>query len=130
MSDNITIGIDELEKAITGEIEAYSAEATEKIKKVVREVANEAYDDLRTNPVIPKRTGEYAAGFKLKLKRRGDSESVEISNVHHQRTHLLEKGHDVIRKGKKYGRTRAYPHWKRAEAIADTLPDRIKEALK
>ena len=130
MDDNVRVTVSELRKAVISELENYSSEAVETIKKVVREVANEAYDDLRTNPIVPKRSGKYAESFKIKLKRRRDLESIEISNSRHQLTHLLEKGHDIKRGGKKIGHARAYPHWKHAEEIANTLPDRIKEALK
>ena len=158
MDDNVRVTVSELRKAVISALENSSSEAGETIKKVVREVANEAYDDLRTNPIIPKKTGRYAASFKIRLKNHRDSESIEIYNTRGQVTDLLEKGHvravgefaehkyETNKKTKKRtktkqltgktqthtksGRTRAYPHWKHAEEIANTLPDRIKEALK
>ena len=124
------ITLDNFSRAILSEIENYCDETIDTVNKVIDEVANETYDDLRTNPKVPKRGGDYAKSFKIKVRKDGKSKVVTLSNTFYRLTHLLEKSHDIKRGGKKIGRTRAYPQWKHAEEIANTLPDRIKEALK
>jgi len=48
-----------------------------------------------------------------------------VANKVYRVGHLLENGH-LTRNG---GRTKAYPHWKHAQDIANTLPDKIREVL-
>ncbi len=132
MSD--TVKIDSLAAAIVDEISKYSEEVENKMQKVVDEVTKEAYLDLRTNPSVPQRTGEYARGFYIKKTSwKTKYKSNIIGNKKYQLTHLLEKGHDIVRnslgKKKVYGKTKAYPHWENAQKIADSLPERLKKEL-
>ena len=97
------------------------------MQKVIDEVTKEVLNNLKNNPVIPKKTGEYSKSFyKRKLAQGKGYKRNLIASKKYQLTHLLENSH-LTRSGT---RTRAFPHWKQAQEIADTLPDRLKEVIK
>lgn len=112
---------------IMDELRNYSEEVDNKMQKVIDEVTKEVLNNLENNPVIPKKTGEYSKSFyKRKLAQGKGYKRNLIASKKYQLTHLLENGH-LTRSGT---RTRAFPHWKQAQEIADTLPDRLKEVIK
>lgn len=116
----------DLSAAIMAELEEYTEETNAKVQKVVDEVTKEAYLDLSNNPVIPKRSGEYAKKFYIRKEKIGFGKTVNIiANKKYQITHLLERPHPMPQGGM----SKAYPHWAEAQKIADTLPERMKEAL-
>lgn len=119
-------GIDELSNLIMQELEDYSEEVEKATKKEIEKVAKEVRNDLQNNPDVPVRTGEYKKSFKLKKTAEGPGYSrFRVYNKKHQLTHLIERPH-ATRNG---GRTKAHPHWKQAQEIADKLPERIKKVL-
>ena len=125
-----TITVDQFAKLIAKTLEDYEEGVEESIEKVIQEVAEDTLEDLESNPIIPEQTGEYQKGFYLKniYKGRGKEKGIHkivVANKKYQIGHLLENGH-ATRNG---GRTKAFPHWKDAQEIADTLPDRLKGVL-
>ena len=111
---------------ISAILEDYAEETANKIQDVIDEVSKEALDSLKSNPNIPVRTGKYRKGFYIKKRKKKDGSKYIIANRQYRLTHLLEKGHSI---NGGTGRTEAHPHWKQAQAIVDTIPDKIKEAL-
>lgn len=105
----------------------YAKDVDEALKTASLETADDAKEQLRkTSPV---RTGRYAAGWIVSAERTQLGRQVwKVHNKDHYRlTHLLERGH-ATRNG---GRTRAFPHIKKAETIAKrNLVRRLKEQLK
>lgn len=119
--------IDELSQLIAKELQEYSEEVDESLQLCVDEVTEEAYMDLSTNPIIPKKSGKYAKSFYIKKVAAGKGfKRNRIGNKKPQLTHLLERGH-ITRNG---GRTKSYPHWEHAQKIADTLPERFEKVVR
>lgn len=124
------VTVDQMARLIARTLEDFGEEVEEKIEQAISDVAEDTLEDLQNNPVIPERTGAYAKGFYLKnvYKGRGKNKGfhkIIVANKKYRVGHLLENGH-LTRSG---GRTRAYPHWKQAQEIANTLPDKIREVF-
>lgn len=106
----------------------YEEEADNKMQKQIDKKAKEIQKALKTHPNIPVETGDYKKSFKIKKAAQGRGYKrvkVYAGNGEHTLTHLLEYGH-LTRNG---GRTRAFPHWRDAQKMADELFNEIQEAL-
>lgn len=117
--------VDNLSDEIVKSLKEYSDGTRDKVEKVIAKVGRKVLNDLKNNPVIPERTGGYKKGFRLKKYKYDGVFKIVVYNKRYQLTHLLENGH-IMPQG---GRSRAFPHWHQAQAIADKAADRIKEAL-
>ncbi len=126
---NVTV--EQLADLIAKSLGEYAENIEEAIEKTIVEVGEEAVENLKNNPNVPEQTGGYKEGFYTKniYKGRGKTKGfhkIVVANKKYRLTHLLEYGH-ATRNG---GRTKAYPHWRDAQKVADTLPDRMEEAIK
>lgn len=128
----MNVSVDDLARLIAKELEDYSEEVEQALKDTIEEVAKEAIDSLKNDQVVKSLdgTGKYAKSFYIKdqYKVRGKNKGfykLVIHNRKYRLGHLLEFGHAKVNGG----RTRAFPHWAKAQKIADTLEDRIKEAI-
>lgn len=121
------IDINDLSSAITEELEAYSEEIEEKIDKKIDDVSKKLVAELKSDPDIPENTGKYKKSFYFKkvAKGKGFKRNV-VANKKHQLTHLLEDGH-LTRGGT--SRTKAFPHWKKAEKWAEELMEGVVDEL-
>lgn len=117
--------IDALADEITKAMQEYGDDAKQIVEDTISQIGKEVLNDLKSNSIIPKRSGGYRKGFKIKKKRYDGVYKLIIYNKKYQLTHLLENGH-IMPQG---GRSQAFPHWHQAQAIADKAADRIKEAL-
>lgn len=93
-------------------------------------VAKETVQRLKNDS--PKDQGDYAKGWKVSKKERGDL--VVHNATDYQLTHLLENSHLIKNKKGEYGRTSPghgqIPHIGKAEEwAADELPRRVMEGL-
>ena len=107
-------------------------EESERVEKLAREeisgTAKDALKTIRNHPNIPIKTGDYKKSFALKKNSDGIGElsyTLYNKDPEYRKAHLLEYGH-AKRGG---GRTRAFPHWKDAQDIADKLPERLKRRI-
>lgn len=120
------ISIDQLAAEITKAVREYTEDVSAAIEQKVDEVAEAVRDTVEQD--APKRTGEYAKGFKAtKQDSNGKTRRVVWNKKHYRRVHLLEFGH-AKRGG---GRVAARPHLRPAyDKHASKLPDEIKRIIR
>ena len=112
---------EQLDEAIRGQLETYSAEITKNINENLKEVAETTAETLKKGGAYKERTGKYTPDWSVTARKavsttQGEQYSVH-NRKHYQLTHLLEKGH-VTRSG---SRTRAFEHIRPAEQAAQEL---------
>lgn len=117
----IKVKPEQLDEAIRGQLETYSAEITKNINENLKEVADTTAETLKKGGAYKERTGKYTPDWSVTARKavsttQGEQYSVH-NRKHYQLTHLLEKGH-VTRNGK---RTRAFEHILPAEQAAEEL---------
>lgn len=125
MAKNIPLSelADEVEKALA----EYSQDVADGIKTEVKQVAKEAVQTLKATS--PKKTGEYAGGWKVKTEYEADDDiRVRVYNSKKpQLTHLLENGH-AKQNG---GRVEGHLHIATVERqISEKLEERVKVVAK
>ena len=120
--------IDDLGSEISKALEDYSDLVNEEVKKVAREVAKEAVEELKSTSPVGKgsKKGHYKNGWRAKVV----SETANTINVtvHNAKkpglAHLLEYGHAKS----KGGRVAARPHIAKVEQKAiENFEKRIKK---
>ena len=116
----MAIKVDDLVKAVSGELEDFAGEITEGIKADVETTGKECLKLVKE--YSPKRTGAYSKSWKLKKTgQTRNSLRVTVYNKDHYRlTHLLENGH-LNRDG---SRTEGKPHIRLAEEAASKALER------
>ncbi len=123
--------------AKTGSVALQMQDILDDYSKDVKEATNDAIEKTSKESVrklkdtSPKKSGEYAKGWKLKKERGRDGiATVTVHNKIYQLTHLLENGH-VIRNAKgTYGRTSGIKHIAPVEEWAESeLQQEIERKL-
>lgn len=105
-----TVGVLQLNSAITKALRDYSSDVEKGLEKVGKEVAEEAIQKLKATS--PRKKGDYSKGWRLKRIATG---FVIHNATNYQLTHLLEKGH--ARRGGG-APVRAYKHIEPVEKAA------------
>lgn len=120
------VDIDRLAAEIVGAVKNYTEDVSAGIEKRVDEVADLIKEDASSD--APKRTGDYAKGFKVTKQDRGGAARRVIWNKRHgRRVQLLEFGH-AKRRG---GRVAARPHLRPAyDRHAGGLTNDIKRIIR
>lgn len=115
MSDVNVKGASSIEDAVSEILGSAEYAVMEASYQASKKAAQETVKDLKK--LSPKRrAGKYAKGWKAKKQDNG---YVVFNSVLPGYTQLLEKGHDVVKNGKKVGRARAIPHIKPAEVAGE-----------
>ena len=121
-----TVSSGDLFAEINAQLEEYTEEVDEKLQGEIDSLSKEIVNLLKNHPNIPEKTGKYKKSFVVRTvaKGKGFKRNV-VANRKYRLTHLLEDGH-LTKNG---GRTRAFPHWKDAQEMAETLPERLEKKL-
>lgn len=120
------VKVDGLVKAIQEELNAYSEDLMEGIRKEVTVVAKSCVAEIKA--ASPEDTGEYKDGWRVAKSYESDDDiRLTVHNKGHaQRTHLLEDGHANV----DGGRTPGTPHiGPAADNAAAALEGRIKVVI-
>ena len=120
------VKVDDLSKAIQEELNAYSDDLMDGIRKEVAAVAKNCVAEIKA--ASPEDTGEYKAGWRVVKSYESDDDiRLTVHNKGHaQRTHLLEDGHANV----DGGRTPGTPHiGPAADNAAAALEGRIKVVI-
>ena len=123
------VSIDRLSDAILEQLETYSEEVTQVTKQSVDKAANDCMKTIKKHISFNQRTGEYVKNFRLKTAYEDKYSKRKlwyVSGREYRLTHLLEYGHAKVNGG----RTRAFPHVRYGEEIAQkNLVKYLKEGL-
>ncbi|SKA99786.1 hypothetical protein SAMN05443428_13811 [Caloramator quimbayensis] len=125
----MNIKIDNLAEVISKELENYSQNVTDGIKKAIDKVADETNEEIKKHITFKQHTGKYVKSFRLKVSyedRYNKRKTWYVANGQHRLTHLLEYGH-ALRTG---GRAKAFPHIQYGEELAKKQMEELaKEAI-
>ena len=121
-----TVNIDGLADAIVRNLREYTEDVSEGIKKAEDITAEECKENLEADSPDGK-THKYKKGWQATVtENTASSKHTIIHNKEYHLTHLLENSH-ATRNG---GRTRAFPHIKKNEKIAnDAFEKRVMEVV-
>lgn len=122
--------IDKLSDAIMQELEDYSEDVAKAMKESVKKASEDCMTEIKNHITFTQRSGKYVKSFKLKTSYEDENtlrKTWYVSGKEYRLTHLLEYGHAKVNGG----RTRAFPHIKYGEKIAnENLVKYIKGAIK
>lgn len=116
--------IDDLANEITNSLQGYTQSIADNVKKGVDKVAEEVNTEIKNHVNFKQPTGKYVKAFRLKTTfedRLDKRVTWYVGNGQYRLTHLLENGH-ALRQG---GRTRAYPHIKYGEELAQRRMEEV-----
>ena len=109
------VTVNDVADAIAAELQQYSQDVTEGLKRDVKQVAKECKQEIQRNsPVL---TGSYKKGWRdqVEFEGREDIRVVVKNKTDYQLTHLLENGHAKVNGGRVQGK----PHIRPAEQNAE-----------
>ena len=124
------ISIDGLADAIQAALSEYTEEITTAQKKAVDVVANEVNETIKEHVSFKQHSGDYVKSFRV-AKTYEDlyckKKTWYVKDPQYRLTHLLENGHAMPQGG----RSKAYPHIKYGEEIAEQrMVELSEEAVK
>ena len=112
--ERINIGTpDKITKTIQSYMEDFGRDVTEAIGEAMDEVGKEAVNRLKnTSPKKKKNGGRYAKGWKYQRDKKSRLliEGRVYNATDGSLTHILEKGHPIIRNGQVVGRVKPQKH--------------------
>lgn len=112
--ERISIGNpDKLTKTIQSYMEDFGRDVTEAIGEAMDEVGKEAVNRLKnTSPKKKRNGGRYAKGWKYQRDKKSRLliEGRVYNATDGSLTHLLEKGHPIVRNGVVVGRVKPQKH--------------------
>lgn len=120
------VTVDELSEALREELEEYSSEVEEKVRKTVKSVANDTKKMIVQG--APKRTRKYSKGWKVSMSKKTERPAAVIYNKdRYFLTHLLENPHRKRNGGIVRPKKHIEPAVQQAEKL---LVSRLEQNLK
>jgi hypothetical protein len=90
------VKVDDLAKTVEQTLSDYADDVNDIVKQEIKDAGKEAAKELKETS--PKRTGKYAKGWRSTVRKESAvGAEVVVYNKIYRLTHLLEKGHAVIR---------------------------------
>lgn len=126
---NVTIKPEQLQSVIQQMLHDIPQKCDNAIDRAETTVSKKAVKTLKaTSPQgSGPQAGTYAKGWSVKKSKDG---AVIYNRTNPGLTHLLEKGHDIIRNGRKVGEAAAQPHIKAVEEqVAEEMVEEITKEL-
>ena len=122
---DIKVSVDEMDQAISEQLQKYAGSITEDMKDSLRDSAKEIRRDISRN--APFRTGRYKKSWSVKIEE-WSAGLYTIATVHsrdrYQIAHLLEKGHAKRGGGRVPGRAHIKPA---EEAAVEKVQEGVEE---
>lgn len=115
----MSVSVDGLADAISRELQAYSQDVADDLKKSVKKAARVCVNELMTTS--PEDTGDYRKGWRVKTAYESQSDiRVDVHNAtDYQLTHLLEDGHAKVGGGRVEGTPHIGPAADNAAALLE-----------
>lgn len=115
----MSVSVDGLADAISRELQAYSQDVADDLKKSVKKAARVCVNELKTTS--PEDTGDYRKGWQAKTAYESPSDiRVDVHNAtDYQLTHLLEDGFSHITGGRVDGKPHIAPAADNAAALLE-----------
>lgn len=109
-----------LDSVLKKELDQYARLMPELIAEAQKAAGKQAVKSLKNTS--PRKTGEYAKGWKTKTETSRTGATTTIYNGEKPGlVHLLEYGHAMVAGGRTVGQVKAYPHVTDAEKEADKI---------
>ena len=120
--------IDGLDEAIKNELENWSnGELRRAVNESLEETAAAAAESLRRGGPYRERTGKYSRTSVI----TGLNGYSVYNKKHYQLTHLLEKGHQLRKGGRKVGNVKAFEHIAPVnETLGDLAVSKIRQKVR
>lgn len=120
------VTVDDLSEVLREELEEYSSEVEEKVRKTVKSVANDTKKLIVQGS--PKRTKRYSKGWKVSMSKKTEQPAAVIHNKdRYFLTHLLENPHRKRGGGTVRPKKHIEPAVQQAEKL---LVSRLEQNLK
>lgn len=115
----MSVSVDGLADAISRELQAYSQDVADDLKKSVKKAARVCVNELMTTS--PEDTGDYRKGWRVKTAYESQSDiRVDVHNATDSPlTHLLEDGHAKVGGGRVEGTPHIGPAADNAAALLE-----------
>lgn len=123
---NIKCSPEEFSAALDEILAEYADDVTTGVKKAVDIVGDEVNQTIKDHVTFNQPSGDYVKAFRVAKTYEdvfGKKKTWYVKAPHYRLTHLLESGH-ALRRG---GRTRAFPHIKYGQDIAEKRMQELSE---
>jgi len=113
--------------AVTNILKDWSSDVLEETNEAVKDVANEARDELKVEGNFENRSGKYRKGWRVTFTELRYGLEATVHNKVYQLTHLLESGHAKWLWGRDTGGTvQAFPH---IEKVNEEAQRKLEEEI-